>query len=191
MLLGSCACSWPLRLRFLAFAPTLPVHLSPCACTWPLRLCIGPMLPGPSTLRRHAVTVKRNQVEHWGDTLPLKNAIKIIFLALVLGICAYSSQSLRLYLLAFCACAFFPSRVHVCAFRPLFLAFVPLLLGLCAFCLVSAPTFLTALQPVSPNLKGLALDPMHLAIVYEYAQWRERIPGSKRPAELVEQSRPT
>ena len=28
---------------------------------------------------------------------------------------------------------------------------------------------LTALQPVFPNLKGLALDPVHLAIVYEYA----------------------
>lgn len=38
---------------------------------------------------------------------------------------------------------------------------------------------LQALQRVFPHLQGLALDPVHLAIVYEYAQWRKRTPGSK------------
>eukprot|EP00438_Fugacium_kawagutii_P031302 Skav215324 [mRNA] locus=scaffold1788:60702:61796:+ [translate_table: standard] len=38
---------------------------------------------------------------------------------------------------------------------------------------------LEALQQVFPHLQGLALDPVHLAIVYEYAQWRKRTPGSK------------
>ena len=38
---------------------------------------------------------------------------------------------------------------------------------------------LQALKAVFPNLSGLALDPVHLAIVYEYAQWRKRTPGSK------------
>ena len=44
---------------------------------------------------------------------------------------------------------------------------------------------LKALQPVFPNLKGLALDPVHLAIVYEYAQWRKRTPGSKLLRQLL------
>ena len=44
---------------------------------------------------------------------------------------------------------------------------------------------LRALQPVSPNLRGLALDPVHTAIVYEYAQWRRRTPGSKLLRELL------
>ena len=30
-----------------------------------------------------------------------------------------------------------------------------------------------------PNLKGMMLDPIHLAIVYEYGHWNKRTPGSK------------
>ena len=37
---------------------------------------------------------------------------------------------------------------------------------------------LQALTKVFPNLRGMALDPVHLAIVYEYAQWHKRTPGS-------------
>ena len=44
---------------------------------------------------------------------------------------------------------------------------------------------LRALQKVFPNLHGLALDPVHLAIVYEYAQWRKRTPGSKALRQLL------
>ena len=44
---------------------------------------------------------------------------------------------------------------------------------------------LQALQLVCPNLKGLALDPVHLAIVYEYAQWRKRTAGSKQLRALL------
>ena len=44
---------------------------------------------------------------------------------------------------------------------------------------------LQALKAVFPNLSGLALDPVHLAIVYEYAQWRKRTPGSKLLRELL------
>jgi hypothetical protein len=35
------------------------------------------------------------------------------------------------------------------------------------------------LKTICPNLKCLCLDPIHLAIVYEYAQWRKRTQGSK------------
>ena len=35
------------------------------------------------------------------------------------------------------------------------------------------------LKVVLPSLKGILLDSVHLAIVYEYAQWRKRTPGSK------------
>ena len=44
---------------------------------------------------------------------------------------------------------------------------------------------LQALKAAFPNLSGLALDPVHLAIVYEYAQWRKRTPGSKLLRELL------
>ena len=44
---------------------------------------------------------------------------------------------------------------------------------------------LKALLPVFLNLKGLALDPVHLVIVYDYAQWRKRNPGSKRLRSLL------
>ena len=44
---------------------------------------------------------------------------------------------------------------------------------------------LQALQRVCPNLKGLALDPIHLAIVYEYGQWRKRTAGSKHLRTLL------
>ena len=37
----------------------------------------------------------------------------------------------------------------------------------------------TELKGVCPNLTCLCLDPVHLAIVYEYAQWGKRSPGSK------------
>ena len=35
------------------------------------------------------------------------------------------------------------------------------------------------LRAICPNLQCLCLDPVHLAIVYEYAQWGKRSPGSK------------
>ena len=35
------------------------------------------------------------------------------------------------------------------------------------------------LNTICPNLKCLCLGPIHLAIVYEYAQWRKRTQGSK------------
>ena len=44
---------------------------------------------------------------------------------------------------------------------------------------------LKALLPVFLNLKGLALDPVRLVIVYDYAQWRKRNPGSKRLRSLL------
>jgi hypothetical protein len=34
------------------------------------------------------------------------------------------------------------------------------------------------LQEIFPNIQTLALDPIHLAIVYEYATWRKRTDGS-------------
>ena len=37
-----------------------------------------------------------------------------------------------------------------------------------------------AMEPVAgANLLRLSLDPVHLAIVYEYGQWNKRTPGSK------------
>lgn len=44
---------------------------------------------------------------------------------------------------------------------------------------------LQALQRACPNLKGLALDPIHLAIMYEYGQWRKRTAGSKQLRALL------
>ena len=35
------------------------------------------------------------------------------------------------------------------------------------------------LKGICPNLCCLSLDPVHLAIVYEYAHWKKRTPGSK------------
>jgi hypothetical protein len=37
----------------------------------------------------------------------------------------------------------------------------------------------TALQQACPSLQCVALDPIHLAIVYEYAQWHKRTVGSR------------
>jgi hypothetical protein len=44
---------------------------------------------------------------------------------------------------------------------------------------------LQALKAVFPNLCGMALDPVRLAIVYEYAQWRKRTPSSKLLRDLL------
>ena len=44
---------------------------------------------------------------------------------------------------------------------------------------------LQALKAVFRNLCGMALDPVRLAIVYEYGQWRERMPGSKLLRKLL------
>ena len=38
---------------------------------------------------------------------------------------------------------------------------------------------LVKFQEICPCLRGLALDPMHLAFVYEATQWRKRTPGSR------------
>ena len=39
--------------------------------------------------------------------------------------------------------------------------------------------FYKELQRVCPNLTSMMLDPVHLAIVYEYGHWNKRTPGSK------------
>ena len=39
---------------------------------------------------------------------------------------------------------------------------------------------LTKLSEVCPNLQSLMLDPIHLAIVYEYGFWNKKSPGSKQ-----------
>ena len=39
--------------------------------------------------------------------------------------------------------------------------------------------FYTELRRVCPNLTSMMLDPVHLAIVYEYGHWSKRTPGSK------------
>ena len=36
-----------------------------------------------------------------------------------------------------------------------------------------------AVKTICPNLVRVSLDPVHLAIVYEHAQWGKRSPGSK------------
>ena len=41
------------------------------------------------------------------------------------------------------------------------------------------------LKKVCPNLECLSLDPVHLAIVCEYAQWDKRSPGSKVLRQLL------
>ncbi|CAE7445428.1 unnamed protein product [Symbiodinium sp. CCMP2592] len=38
----------------------------------------------------------------------------------------------------------------------------------------------TELRSVCPNLRALMLDPIHLAIVYEYGFWNKKSPGSKK-----------
>ena len=45
---------------------------------------------------------------------------------------------------------------------------------------------LQALKAVFPNLCGMALDPVRLAIGYEYAQWRKRTPSSKLLRDLLQ-----
>ena len=40
--------------------------------------------------------------------------------------------------------------------------------------------FFDGMRDICPNLEGMCLDPIHLAIVYEYAQWNKRTPGSKQ-----------
>ncbi len=42
-----------------------------------------------------------------------------------------------------------------------------------------SPRLLAYMQRAFPNLKSLSLDPLHLAIVYEYATWRKRTPDSR------------
>ncbi len=42
-----------------------------------------------------------------------------------------------------------------------------------------SPKLLITLRRAFPNLESLSLDPLHLAIVYEYATWRKRTPGSR------------
>ncbi len=37
---------------------------------------------------------------------------------------------------------------------------------------------LASIQAVCPNICSMCLDPVHLAIVYEYATWRKRTRGS-------------
>ena len=44
---------------------------------------------------------------------------------------------------------------------------------------------LQALRPVFPDLQGIAMDSVHLAIVYEFAQRRKRTPGSKLLRQLL------
>ena len=39
--------------------------------------------------------------------------------------------------------------------------------------------FHSDLKRLCPNLKAVMLDPVHLAIVYEYGHWNKRTPGSK------------
>ena len=39
--------------------------------------------------------------------------------------------------------------------------------------------FYSELKAVCPQLLAISLDPIHLAIVYEYAQWHKKTPGSK------------
>eukprot|EP00438_Fugacium_kawagutii_P027022 Skav232520 [mRNA] locus=scaffold1096:926666:934699:- [translate_table: standard] len=42
-----------------------------------------------------------------------------------------------------------------------------------------SPKLFRSLKETCPNLECLSLDPVHLAIVYEYAQWGKRSPGSR------------
>ena len=44
---------------------------------------------------------------------------------------------------------------------------------------------LQVLQACCPSLESLSLDPVHLAIVYEYAQWRKKTSGSKALRRLL------
>jgi hypothetical protein len=46
------------------------------------------------------------------------------------------------------------------------------------FCDNASPKLLTTLSTIFPVLETLALDPVHLPIVYEYSTWRKRTPGS-------------
>ncbi|CAE8607642.1 unnamed protein product [Polarella glacialis] len=46
------------------------------------------------------------------------------------------------------------------------------------FCDNASPKLLTHLSTIFPVLETLALDPVHLPIVYEYSTWRKRTPGS-------------
>ena len=48
-----------------------------------------------------------------------------------------------------------------------------------------SPKFFEGMADICPNLKGMCLDPIHLAIVYEYAQWNKRTPGSKQLRRLL------
>ena len=42
-----------------------------------------------------------------------------------------------------------------------------------------SPKLFRELKEICPNLSCLSLDPVHLAIVYEYAQWGKKTAGSK------------
>ena len=41
-----------------------------------------------------------------------------------------------------------------------------------------SPLLWNSLRPVLPNIQIMSLDPVHLAIVYEYSTWKKRSPGS-------------
>ena len=41
------------------------------------------------------------------------------------------------------------------------------------------------LKAVCPSMRSLILDPIHLAIVYEYGFWNKKSPGSKQPRRIL------
>ena len=44
------------------------------------------------------------------------------------------------------------------------------------------------LKRLCPNLKAVMLDPVHLAILYEYGHWHKRTPGSKALRSILVQT---
>ena len=49
-----------------------------------------------------------------------------------------------------------------------------------------SPKLFRELKEICPNLSCLSLDPVHLAIVYEYAQWGKKTAGSKASRAFAE-----
>eukprot|EP00969_Alexandrium_andersonii_P059566 2622836-Alexandrium_andersonii.AAC.1 len=54
-----------------------------------------------------------------------------------------------------------------------------------AACDNASASLVSGLQGVLPGLEMLALDPVHLAIVYEYSTWRKKTPGSIMPRRIM------
>lgn len=74
-----------------------------------------------------------------------------------------------------------PSEKSECIISALEECFTAQQLNFVKYVATDSPSakFHSDLKRLCPNLKAVMLDPVHLAIVYEYGHWNKRTPGSK------------